>query len=305
MGSGHVGKDRLEAANTQWEALFYRDLELSGPGIVGDVCKRIDMKNDVVNIDWLGQVPSMVQWLGPRQLESLQDQEYILRCLEYATGTTIKRKQADDDNLGQYDSLPSSFVAAAQAHRRQLLANLIINNAIGYDGVNLYAATHQDESETVQDNHNAGAGTTMTPANVIAALSQMGQVYGSKGRPLGITGTHVIYGPANMALAATVWGSEFISDGTTTVSNPTPSAIKPLMLPELGSSTLWAMVDLSKGAGMRPFLLGVREDPIYESTIGDQNDTLFMLGEYKVGVRARHTVRPGLWQLINVWDGTV
>ena len=304
MGSGHVAQDRIFAATTKWSALFYRDLELAGPGIVGDVCRRFDMQGDVELIDWLGQVPSLVEWVGPRTIESLQDQEYILRCKEYATGTSIKRKQADDDKLGQYDALPSSFVAAALAHRRQLLADQLLTPELGYDGKALYATDHQDEAEVAQSNYASGAGTALSPTNVLDAISKMAQVYGPKGRVLGINPTHIIYGPANVANAAVVWDSEFISDGLTTVSNPTPTAVRPLMLNELGTSTKWFAVDLSKGSAMRPLILGVREDPVFESTQGAPNESLFLNGEFKIGVRCRHTVRPGLWQLIRAYDGT-
>jgi phage major head subunit gpT-like protein len=300
------GFTRLQAASQEWSAVFYRNLEIAESKLVYPrIAQRLPMRGTTMHIEWIGQVPSMAQWVGDRPCESVAGQGFDLNSVLYTTPRTrIPRTVADDDQLGQFDSLPAAHAAAAMQHREQLVAQLLIAGIATncYDGTPWLGNAHQDEAEAAQTNYQAGAGSDLSVTNVLAGFSAMGQFYGSKGRPLGMTPTHLIYGPANFARATTVFDSEFVSDGTTTVSNPTPSVLQPLYMPFLGTSTMWFLVDLSKG--VYPVLLGIRDEPEIQMPQGPEAESVFLRDQYEIACRARHGVAPGLWQTIYGFDGT-
>ena len=107
---------------------------------------------------WLGQVPSLEEWLGERTVQSMRDYGYTLRNKSYANAIEVRRPEIEDDQYGVYAPLFGELGRASAAFPNELVFAAIKDNGLCFDGQNFFDTDHPGDAGNVA-NSDGGAGT--------------------------------------------------------------------------------------------------------------------------------------------------
>ncbi len=114
---------------------------------------------------WLGNVPGMREWMGPRQVQNISEFDYSIANKSYEQTLGVSRTDIEDDNLGVYAPLFTAMGEAVAAHPDQLVWSLLKSGFTTrcYDKQYFFDTSHPVEDETGAivnvSNHGGGAGT--------------------------------------------------------------------------------------------------------------------------------------------------
>lgn len=93
---------------------------------------------------WLGQFPSLVEWLGDRVLRDMKEHGYAITNKLYEASVGIKRTSIEDDELGVYKPLFGEMGRAAKVFPDELSYGLLKKggSVACYDGQNFFDTDH-------------------------------------------------------------------------------------------------------------------------------------------------------------------
>lgn len=103
---------------------------------------------------WLGELPGMRKWIGPRVVNNLAEHDYAIKNIDYELTLGVKRNHIEDDTLGTYNTRFSALGRAAASHPDQLVFGALKDgfSTECYDGQNFFDTNHpviNDAGETV------------------------------------------------------------------------------------------------------------------------------------------------------------
>lgn len=139
----------LSQASSQWEMIATRFTSTTRKNKYG----------------WLGDVPGMRKWIGPRQIHGLAQYDYEIQNDPYEETIGVDRDDVEDDNLGIYAPRFDAMGRAVASSKDQLvfpLLNAGFTTAC-YDGQSFFDTDHPvldangDESSVA--NTDGGSGT--------------------------------------------------------------------------------------------------------------------------------------------------
>lgn len=113
---------------------------------------------------WLGKMPNMREWIGPRLVHGLSEHDYSIRNKPFELTVAVDRDDIDDDNLGVYQPMFVEMGDSTSAHPEQLCFNALSDGFTTecFDGQNFFDTDHPvigEDGETVSvSNMAAGAG---------------------------------------------------------------------------------------------------------------------------------------------------
>ena len=109
---------------------------------------------------WLGQWPSMQEWVGERVLRGLREHSYIIRNRKFESTIVVKRDDIEDDYHGVYAPLFNELGRAAAAHPCELVFATLKSgfDQLCYDGQYFFDNDHPVDGASVS-NDGGGAGT--------------------------------------------------------------------------------------------------------------------------------------------------
>lgn len=127
-GFSKAFQDALAATPTDWEKVATRVPSSSASNTYG----------------WLGQFPTLREWVGDRVLKDMAAQAYQVQNKLYEGTVAVKRTDIEDDNVGVYTPLFSEMGRAAKAHADQLVFALLAagETTTCYDGQNFFDTDH-------------------------------------------------------------------------------------------------------------------------------------------------------------------
>lgn len=114
---------------------------------------------------WLGKMPNVRQWIGPRVVHGIGEHDYSIKNVPYELTLGVDRDDIEDDNLGVYDPLFVEFGESVAAHPDLLVWNLLKAgfDTECYDGQYFFDSDHpvldEDGAETTVSNTGGGSGT--------------------------------------------------------------------------------------------------------------------------------------------------
>ncbi len=243
---------------------------------------------------WLGNFPMMKEWVGDRDIKKFKDYGYALENQPFEASVTVPNTHLEYDKVGLYKPAIEQMAFNAKKFGGALVAKILANAADStkgkcYDGKAFFAADHASGSDTYA---NSGTGALDT-AHLLAAEAYMISIKGDTGQALGVSPTHLICGPKNLAAAITAVNKEHLTAGET---NPTFKRYSLLVLPEI-AGTEWYLMDLGKP--VRPFVLQVAKDGVFESS----DDHKFMKDAALFGCKSFMNAGYALWQLAYMSTG--
>lgn len=113
---------------------------------------------------WLGKLPNMREWVGPRAVHGLAEHDYAIKNKTYELTIAVDRDDIKDDNLGVYEPMFVEMGEAVAAAPDLLVWDLLRNGwtNLCYDGQNFFDTDHpviaEDGSVISVANTDGGAG---------------------------------------------------------------------------------------------------------------------------------------------------
>jgi len=239
----------------------------------------------------------MREWIGDKVVKVLEAFKYTIVNRSFEATVAVKRDDIEDDNLGIYGPQAQQAGWSAKQLPDELVFELINGGFKNdcYDGQYFFDTDHP-VGDTSVSNKGTAALTASTQAEVIAtygaARTAMMSQKDEEGRPLNIVPDTLLVPPALEAVALTIMNNERLEDGK---ANPYKGTATVVVGTRLSSSTAWFLLDTSKP--IKPFIYQERKAPVFVSQTGEENDDVFMRGEFKFGAEARANAGYGLWQL--------
>jgi len=247
---------------------------------------------------WLGQTPSMTEWIDERKLKALSDFDYSLKNKDYEATLSVDRNSLKDDRLGAVQVRINDLAVKARQHPRTLFFEALIagTSALCYDGQPFFSASHKDsDASGVQTNLKAGSGVTLAnlKADIEAAESQMRCLLDDAGEPFDESEIKIgiVCHPDLI--------QKFRELNTLVQISSSSNAMKGRISVMADSCRLkaapntWYFANVNEG--VKPFIRQVRQKPEFSSLEGE-SDNGFHRKQYHYGVDSREVFGYGLWQ---------
>ncbi|WP_226779518.1 Mu-like prophage major head subunit gpT family protein [Oceaniglobus trochenteri] len=93
---------------------------------------------------WLGKMPNMREWIGPRAIQGIAEHDYSVKNKDFELTIGVDRNDIKDDNLGIYDPMFVEMGESVTAHPDILVWNLLKAGFTTpcYDGQNYFDTDH-------------------------------------------------------------------------------------------------------------------------------------------------------------------
>ncbi|MEX2480202.1 MAG: Mu-like prophage major head subunit gpT family protein [Gammaproteobacteria bacterium] len=114
---------------------------------------------------WLGKIPNVREWIGPRAVQNLQQHDYAIKEKPWELTIGVDRDDIETDNLGIYTPLFTEMGQSTGAHWDTLAFAHLKNGftELAYDGQPYFDTDHPvldaNGAETSVANTDGGAGT--------------------------------------------------------------------------------------------------------------------------------------------------
>jgi phage major head subunit gpT-like protein len=268
---------------------------------------------------WIGRMPKMRVWNGPRIVNEPAPQTYQVTVLPYENTYALDRFHLDDDKLGIY--YPILIDLALQAKRwpefelRDLLENTGAQTGSrqnGLDALSFFNTAHPvdlyDSTKGTYSNDFTGGGMSISGATVGGALSPtafgtiveyMMTLKAEDGERLGIL-PNLLMVPPNLKAESeyilkntfsappqwSTWGSL----GTQVGSSDNiykRFGVEPHVNHNLMSATKWYVMDTTKS--IKPLRWILREQPVFTPRVNENDPIVFDSHQYMWGAWGRAT----------------
>jgi len=130
-----------------------------------DIATVVPSTNRDETYAWLGQFPTMRQWIGDRLVKSLAAHGYNIKNLPFEQTVAVERDDIEDDSYGLFTPIMSEMGRAAAEKPDQLIFPLLKAGFASncYDGQYFFDTDHPvkatDGTDTIAANTDGGSGT--------------------------------------------------------------------------------------------------------------------------------------------------
>jgi len=290
---------------------FYNRLnQESGSGWVNSISFYTDSDQESEEYGWLGQVPTLREWIGGRQAKGLIDHSLILRNKDYEASIDILQKWIDRDKTGQVNARINDLADRANSHWASLSSTLILNGAsnVCYDGQYFFDTDHAEGDSGTQDNDITVDiselpvtvhGTNTAPSveemqqAILKGVTQIQTFVDDQGEPMNENASSfLVMVPSSLSVAA--MNALAVVRGTGLTEQLSPFSIELAVNPRLSSWTdRFAVFRTGTSTGA---IIRQEEKPITLSVKGPGSDYHFDNNASQYGIDTRRTVGYGMWQ---------
>lgn len=126
---------------------FYKTLEQDiGASWIPGISNLFTSDQEGETYRWLGQVPSMREWVGGRNAKGFKDNGIEIKNLHFEATLEVLVREMRRDKTGQVMVRIRELAQRANAHWAKLLSTLIINGAstVCYDGEYFFDTDHPE-----------------------------------------------------------------------------------------------------------------------------------------------------------------
>lgn len=133
---------------------FARLEQNTGANWIGDVSNLFGSDQASETYNFLGQTPTMREWLGGRQAKGFSGQGITVINKHYEATIEVQKKDVRRDKTGQLMARMSEFADRGQAHWASLLSTLLMNgpSTACYDGQYFFDTDHSEGDSGTQSN---------------------------------------------------------------------------------------------------------------------------------------------------------
>lgn len=285
-----VNQQLIRDMYTNFNALFNKTFDETKPNYPL-VAMEVPSSSSDENYAWFGQLPSMREWIGDRQIQNLSAYTYTIKNKDFELTIAVKKNDIADDKIGIYKPLIQDMAQTAKRHPDELIFSLLgqgFENKC-YDGKPFFADDHPYTKGKTQSNKGT---KKLTPASYAEARAQMMIIKGENGKSLKIVPDLLVVAPQNEAIARQILFADLIAGNT----NVNKNTCELLVAPELADyPEQWYLLCTKRA--IKPLVFQIREKPNFVSLDSENDENVFYRKEYIYGVDARYNAGYGLWQL--------
>lgn len=135
---------------TFWEA-FEKSL---AEGLVEQICMYMKSDRELEEYGWIGETPSMREWIAERRKTSPESFNFLLKNKKYESGLEVEVDDIRRDKTGQIKMRISQLADVAAEHPGELLAAVMMSgeSQLCYDGQYFYDTDHVEGKSGTQSN---------------------------------------------------------------------------------------------------------------------------------------------------------
>lgn len=257
---------------------------------------------------WMGKIPTMQEWIGPRKTQNAATRGYNLINKPYELTLAVDKFKIEDDTYGVYNPITTEMGWQAKKWPDYQLRDLIRGtgshaNDVGLDGLAFFHASHPvDIYDPAKGTYaNTFGSKPLTIQNYSAGRAAMMAYKGEDGESLEVVPNLLVVPPQLEEQAKHVLESEYTGQPTIGTSTETQvgatnnvwrGSAKHIVLPELSPDpTTWYLLDTSRA--IKPFIFQQRTAVNFVTRIAPDDPRVFDLHEYVYGTDARGNVGYG------------
>jgi phage major head subunit gpT-like protein len=151
-----INADALARVYTAFSAVFNNAFQATETWYE-QVAMTVPAKTRIMDYKFLLDFPTVREWIGDRQINSLDPKAYQVETKDYEATIEIERNDVEDEQLGLYNPIIAAMAEEAKRHPEKLIAELLKNGATSlcYDGQNFFDTDHPVGSKTVSNFDNS------------------------------------------------------------------------------------------------------------------------------------------------------
>jgi phage major head subunit gpT-like protein len=118
----------------------------------------VPAKTRIMDYKFLLDFPTVREWIGDRQISSLEPKAYQVETKDWEATIEIERNDVEDEQLGLYNPIIAAMAEEAKRHPEKLIADLLKNGgaSLCYDGQYFFDTDHPVGNNTVANLDNGG-----------------------------------------------------------------------------------------------------------------------------------------------------
>ena len=239
---------------------------------------------------WLGQMPSMKEWIGEREIQALAAYDYSIKNKKFEMTLGIPKDDIEDDKYGVYTPLFSNMGEAAALHPDELVFGSMMNGFEKkcYDGLSFFHTDHKVGDKTYSNRSDE----KLTRDSYKKARAAIMSICGDKGKSLKLVPDLLVVSPALEEAAKLILEADQI-EGTSNVLKNTAKILVEPMLAE--HPEYWFL--LCTNRFLKPFIYQIRKAIKFTSLTKDTDENVFLLDEFLYGADGRSNAGYGFWQM--------
>lgn len=256
---------------------------------------------------WLGELPGMREWIGPREFKQIRAADYELKNRDWEQSLEFQKNDIDDDRMGSFKPKTEALAEEAVFHPDELLFEVMnaAGSSVCYDGQYFFDTDHVWGDSGTQSNivpQDIATAAEPTPAefrnSFHAALIRMLGFKNDQGKPfmrprIQKLGNLVAVVPLNMYEAAgKAFDQQYVTGGESNYVIERPTIIPSVYSGDTefgGSSTNWQLY--YTGGRIKPFMFQARKPLQFQMKGADDIEESIL----KAMTWARYNVGYGMW----------
>jgi len=307
-----VNYESIKAAFQGFRALFTETWDLTQVQY-DKIAYLVDSTSETESYDWLGDIPKMSEWIGPRIIKQLQANIWSIRNKIWQWAIEIDRMQLQRDKLGMIRPRIQGGASEGRRHLDELLFTLLANGFVNaalphgmsnlcYDGQYFFDNDHSEGKSGTQSNVGSAA---YSLSAVIAAVGGIMSIKNDEGKPIGVIPDTLVVCPLDYLQAVADCASINMVAATAPAVQVNPLAklglnvlTSPFAIPVIsGAAKPHSWYLLATKNPIKPLIAQV-EVPIEIQALDDPNsESVFRTNKLLFGAWGSYNVGFGLWQM--------
>lgn len=240
--------------------------------------------------NWLGQMPSMREWVGEREIQQIGAYDYPIKNKHFEMTISVNRDDIEDDTYGAYNPLFTNMGQCAAEHPSDMCFSLLMNGFTEkcYDGRPFFDAKHRVGKKEVSNKGTKKLGFKSYAEARTAIMSMKGD----KGKSLRLVPDLLVVSPENEEMARKILEAEFI-DGTSNIYKGTAKLLVDPKLSEKPSQ--WYLLCTAKA--IKPIIYQERTKIKFVKLVNETDANVFTRNEFIYGADGRNNAGYGFWQM--------
>lgn len=156
-----VNASNLDTLRVGFKTIFQGGIS-QAPSFWDRVATLVTATQKEQKYGWLGKVPRVREWIGPRAVQNLMQHDYSIKEKPWELTVAVDRDDIETDNLGIYTPMFAEIGAQTKALPDQLIFKLLGDGftTTCYDGQYFFDTDHPvlDENGVSQSVSNTGGG---------------------------------------------------------------------------------------------------------------------------------------------------
>lgn len=300
QGMKLLDRTKLEAAYVTYSTIF--DMALTNTSVIyPEISTVMTGVGPVTQFNWLGAVPVMQKWVGPRTIQRLRAEKHTLSTEWYANGIELDYDDVSEDKLGIVKPRIQDMARMGPRKIDALVVDMYLNGfganlGLCYDGQYLLDTDHTADGANVgavQDNTIVGA---LASGTFNSAIQRMMEFIDTNGEPLELTHDTLLAGPLNQLVMRQLLLAPANAAGATNVDAGMARGVINARITGASHKNKWFLLNTKQG--VRPVILGVEVPPMMAELSGWDQSNVFMNRTMLAGAHMKVGVAYGMWQTV-------